>query len=61
MIVVNYLNTVFPDNLIEVRMRDHFSGLSKGILLYLRMMKDGCEVLSRVQVNSDSPLVLDLV
>lgn len=61
MIVVNNLDTVFSYNLIEMGSRDHFSGFCEGILLYLRLIKDCCEILSRVEVHSNSPLILNLI
>ena len=41
MIVVNDLDTILPHNFVEVRLRDHFTCLQKGVLFYFGMMQDG--------------------
>jgi hypothetical protein len=41
MIVVNDLDTVLPNDLIEVRLRDHFTCLHKGVLFDFGVMQDG--------------------
>jgi hypothetical protein len=40
MIVVNDLDSILPHDLVEVRLRDHFTCLQKGVLFYFGVMQD---------------------